>query len=39
MPVGTIHVATARALRRARYTTARGAFTRTLVRVTLTPEL
>jgi hypothetical protein len=39
MPVGTFHVATARASRSARYTLARGALMRRLMRVELTPEL
>ena len=39
MPVGTTQVATDRGSRSARYTTARGAFTRRLMLVELTPEL
>jgi hypothetical protein len=39
MPVGTFHVATERASRSARYTIARGAFTRRLIRVELTLEI
>jgi hypothetical protein len=38
MPAGTIHIATARASSSARYTLARGALTRRLIRVELILE-